>query len=88
MYSQCPSCRARFRVNAATLRTANGRARCGHCGHAFNVLDQLSDELPRIPKSAPPETTHSHKPAANPPTLTAAADADTEADPAGLPEPD
>ena len=84
MYSQCPSCRARFRVNAATLRTANGRARCGHCGHAFNVLDQLSDELPRIPKSAPPETTHSHKPEANPPTLTAAADADTEADPAGV----
>ena len=83
MYSQCPSCRARFRVNAATLRTANGRARCGHCGHAFNVLDQLSDELPRIPKSAPPETIHSHTPEANPPTLTAAA-ADTEADPAGV----
>ena len=46
MYSQCPSCKARFRVTAATLRAAHGRGRCGHCGHSFDVLAHLSDELP------------------------------------------
>ena len=88
MYSQCPSCQARFRVNAATLRAAHGRARCGHCGHAFDVLDHLSDELPRVPGSTPPVATDSGKPAAKPPTLTAAPLADNEADPAGVAGPE
>ena len=57
MYSQCPSCKARFRVTAATLRAAHGRGRCGHCGHSFDVLTQLSDELPAAPGSVPPVAT-------------------------------
>jgi predicted Zn finger-like uncharacterized protein len=83
MYSQCPSCQARFRVNAGTLRAAHGRARCGHCGHEFDVLDHLSDDLPRKPGSPESGATDSRTPAATPPTLTGAPQADAEADPAG-----
>ena len=46
MFSQCPKCLARFRVTAATLRAAHGRARCGHCGNQFDALERLTDELP------------------------------------------
>src|SRR5687767_11067700 len=56
MYSQCPSCNARFSVTAATLRAAHGGGRCGHCGHSFDVLAHLSDELPTAPGSAAPVT--------------------------------
>jgi predicted Zn finger-like uncharacterized protein len=52
MFSQCPKCLARFRVTAATLRAAHGRARCGHCGNQFDALERLSDELPA--KAEPP----------------------------------
>jgi predicted Zn finger-like uncharacterized protein len=52
MFSQCPKCLARFRVNAATLRAAHGRARCGNCGNEFDAIERLSDELPA--KAEPP----------------------------------
>jgi predicted Zn finger-like uncharacterized protein len=59
MFSQCPSCKARFRVTAATLRAAHGRARCGHCGHQFDALEHLFDEMPpggeRARSTAPAE---------------------------------
>ena len=63
----------------ATLRTANGLPAV--VAATFNARSQRTS-YPN--KSAPPEKTHSHKPEANPPTLTAAADAETEADPAGV----
>jgi predicted Zn finger-like uncharacterized protein len=46
MYTQCPECLARFRVNAAELRAAGGTVRCGRCGSGFNALTWLSDALP------------------------------------------
>ena len=82
MYSQCPSCKARFRVTAATLRAAHGRGRCGHCGHSFDVLAHLSDELPTAPGSAPPVAT-SREPGGEPPILTAP-HGGSEADVAGV----
>lgn len=82
MYSQCPSCKARFRVTAATLRAAHGRGRCGHCGHSFDVLTQLSDELPAAPGSVPPVAT-SRGPGGEPP-IPPAPHRGSEEDVAGL----
>ena len=70
MYSQCPSCNARFSVTAATLRAAHGGGRCGHCGHSFDVLAHLSDELPTAPGSAVP-VTPSREPGGESPILAA-----------------
>ena len=78
MYSQCPSCKARFRVTAATLRAAHGRARCGKCGHEFDVLAHLSDEPPRA-RAAHVDPLKS---ATAPPTLSGAFHKDQAADPA------
>ena len=46
MYTQCPACRASFRVTAAVLQQAAGRVRCGGCGYAFNALERLSKTSP------------------------------------------
>ena len=46
MYTQCPDCRASFRVTAAVLQQAAGRVRCGGCGCAFNALERLSETPP------------------------------------------
>lgn len=46
MYTQCPDCRASFRVTAAVLQQAAGRVRCGGCGYAFNALERLSKTSP------------------------------------------
>ena len=46
MYTQCPDCRASFRVTAAVLQQAAGRVRCGGCGYAFNALERLSEAPP------------------------------------------
>ena len=46
MYTQCPECRASFRVTAAVLQQAAGRVRCGACGYAFNALERLSEAPP------------------------------------------
>ncbi len=44
MFTQCPECRASFRVTASVLQQAAGRVRCGGCGHAFNALESLSEK--------------------------------------------
>ncbi len=46
MYTQCPECSAAFRVTAKDLKQAAGRVRCGGCGHAFDALEFLSEDLP------------------------------------------
>jgi predicted Zn finger-like uncharacterized protein len=46
VYTQCPDCRASFRVTAAVLQQAAGRVRCGGCGYAFNALERLSETPP------------------------------------------
>ncbi|MDH3439530.1 MAG: DUF3426 domain-containing protein [Gammaproteobacteria bacterium] len=46
MYTQCPECQIAFRVTAKVLQQASGNVRCGNCGHAFNALEYLSEEMP------------------------------------------
>lgn len=48
MLTQCPHCATVFRLNAAALRAARGRVRCGHCSAAFDALARLVDE-PALP---------------------------------------
>ena len=45
MYTCCPHCAAVFRVSAAVLGQAGGRARCGDCREAFNAVDALYEDL-------------------------------------------
>lgn len=81
MYSQCPRCLARFRVTATTLRAAHGRARCGHCGHKFDVLERLSDEMPPASETTPSAADPAPGERSTvPPTLTAASLPDAEDD--------
>ena len=82
MYSQCPICETRFRVTAATLRAAHGRAQCGHCGHEFDALDHLSDEAAEQPgrSSASTADTETRAPDAGLPTLSPAGLAEAEAE--------
>jgi predicted Zn finger-like uncharacterized protein len=84
MYSQCPSCKARFRVTAATLRAAHGRGRCGHCGHKFDVLEHLSDDFPAASGTASPTAGDSPRPPAQPPALADGPRTGTEADADGV----
>lgn len=44
MYTICPQCRKKFRVQAAQLTAAGGEVRCGLCRHRFNALAQLHDD--------------------------------------------
>lgn len=53
MYTQCPECRAAFRVTAGVLQQARGQVRCGSCGDAFNALDHLSESPPPPTADAP-----------------------------------
>jgi len=46
MYSQCPSCRTIYRLDAATLSAARGRVRCGTCAQEFDALATLVESLP------------------------------------------
>ena len=46
MYTQCPECQIAFRVTAKVLQQAQGNVRCGGCGHAFNALHYLSEDMP------------------------------------------
>ena len=46
MFTQCPQCRAAFRITAEVLQQARGQVRCGSCENAFNALDHLSEEPP------------------------------------------
>ena len=46
MFTQCPECQIAFRVTAKVLQQAEGNVRCGGCGHAFNALHYLSEEMP------------------------------------------
>ena len=48
MYTQCPECQTAFRITATVLKQAAGRVRCGGCGKAFNAIEHLSEEPPRI----------------------------------------
>jgi predicted Zn finger-like uncharacterized protein len=45
MYTCCPNCAAVFRVSAALLGQAGGRARCGDCREVFSVVDALYEDL-------------------------------------------
>ena len=46
MYTQCPECQIAFRVTVKVLRQTGDNVRCESCGHAFNALDFLSEDMP------------------------------------------
>jgi predicted Zn finger-like uncharacterized protein len=50
MYTQCPDCEIAFKVTADVLKQAAGMVRCGSCGHAFNALAYLSEQMPKQPR--------------------------------------
>ena len=52
MYTQCPDCEIAFKVTAEVLKQAAGKVRCGGCGHAFNALAYLSEQMPKQPVAA------------------------------------
>ncbi len=52
MYTQCPDCEIAFKVTAEVLKQAAGKVRCGGCGHAFNALAYLSEQMPTQPDTA------------------------------------
>ncbi len=52
MYTCCPHCAAVFRVSAALLGQAGGRARCGECREVFSVVDVLYEDLASVSKAA------------------------------------
>ena len=52
MYTQCPDCEIAFKVTAEVLKQAAGKVRCGGCGHAFNSLAYLSEQMPKQPFAA------------------------------------
>jgi len=54
MYTQCPECQTAFRITATVLKQAAGRVRCGGCGKAFNAIEHLSEEPPRISQAPEP----------------------------------
>jgi predicted Zn finger-like uncharacterized protein len=57
MYTQCPDCEIAFKVTADVLKQAAGMVRCGSCGHAFNALAYLSEQMPRQPTYQPAGST-------------------------------
>lgn len=46
MFTCCPRCKSAHPLNAAHLSRAAGQVRCGQCGHAFNALRHLHDDVP------------------------------------------
>ena len=44
MQTECPHCRAVFRVSAEQLRSAHGEVRCGGCRLSFDAIGNLLDE--------------------------------------------
>jgi len=58
LYTQCPECSTVFRVTADTLRSAQGRVRCGICSAGFNAIENLSEHpVPRASADWPEEDT-------------------------------
>ncbi|MGH8597870.1 MAG: zinc-ribbon and DUF3426 domain-containing protein, partial [Gammaproteobacteria bacterium] len=53
MLTQCPNCRAVFRLHAASLSAAHGFVTCGACEVIFNALNRLADEAADPPASSP-----------------------------------
>lgn len=49
MFTRCPACQTLFRVQADTLRIAQGLVRCGRCATQFNALDSLADDPEALP---------------------------------------
>ncbi len=46
MFTQCVECLTIYRVSAEQLKLGLGELRCGHCGHVFNALLTIVEQLP------------------------------------------
>lgn len=56
MIVTCPSCEAKYRVDAAALEARGGRAKCASCSHVWTVEDEaLTLNEPVSPPRADPE---------------------------------
>jgi len=53
MYTQCPTCRATFRVDINKLRESRGKVVCRDCHTPFNALDALAESPKDFPKADP-----------------------------------
>jgi predicted Zn finger-like uncharacterized protein len=45
MLTQCPKCKAVFRITQNQLKQARGKVRCGQCSSVFDGTDNRSDQL-------------------------------------------
>ncbi len=43
MFTQCPECETRYRLNVGELRIGQGQIKCVCCGSIFNALNALTD---------------------------------------------
>lgn len=50
MYTQCPKCKATFRVDIQRLRASRGKVTCRDCQTHFNALDSLAQSAADFPK--------------------------------------
>ncbi len=57
MYSQCPTCKAIYRVSEADLAAHRGLVRCGYCSGVFNAGTNEVDGIRGKPDHAADETT-------------------------------
>ena len=53
MYTRCPKCLTRFKVQPEQLRIREGMVRCGHCLVPFNALESLVTEPDRASQTPP-----------------------------------
>ncbi|WP_045227055.1 zinc-ribbon and DUF3426 domain-containing protein [Methyloterricola oryzae] len=53
MYTQCPTCRATFRIDINKLRESRGKVICRDCQTPFNALNALAESPKDFPKAPP-----------------------------------
>ena len=68
MFTQCPKCDTRYRLNVGELRIGQGQIKCIRCGSIFNALNALSnspnhagsDEYNAVPELDESHVVHSY----------------------------
>ncbi len=60
--TQCPHCKATFKVQDQHLNAAGGKVRCGSCLEVFNALENLIDANVQTSTPTPPAEKHHEAP--------------------------